>query len=886
MLYSIPKNAVLCLLLLLCHFTIKAACNGKYHEEIISFTVPASAKFGSITITVSSVQVNSISGLPKGMSYECISCNTSGGGTLSIRVFGTPNDVPGDYNLQIAAQAVIGGGANISISLPDPSFPESYFTITVENCNNTGGGSGGGGTGGGGGSGGGGDTPTCTLKASASAVDASCNGINNGAAVVSFTGAGNNVNVFWSTGATTQIISGLAPGSYSVTVTDGLGCSASTSVTVNQANGPSISVLYATLTGLQNGEIAVRASGGQSPYTFVWSNGRRGDVISFLSAGEYEVTVTDKNGCSSSEVITLQPAVVNCALDLNFTVSDISCNGRNDGAASVKVSGDNGGYQVLWSNGATKETINSLRAGDYTVTITDFLGCTNVDIITIKEPLPLTVNTVFSTISTPQNGEILVNATGGKPDYQYLWSNGFTGNYISGLAAGTYTVTVTDKNGCTATKNHNLVLQECPLKLEINKTDVTCFGFNNGSATAIVSGTTGSVELLWSNGFTGATIQNLTAGTYSVTATDANGCTVNQSFEITSPSEIQVQDTIIQGLICESKANASIELVMQGGTAPYFFFWSNGATGSKITNLSAGSYQVSIGDSRGCTTIEDYTIENNITAMICDSIVATFIGEENVLRYRFSLPDTTLNGRWIAESNLLDTLVIMGNRSTVEYTFPKEGGYKISYIYLTADSCEVKCQKEMELSFDAKEEGCSFLTAKYVGMWGALRYEFSVGDTMLTGRWTAVGTKDETLIRMGARNTVAYTFSQEDTYKICYNYRDANDTPVECCRDIFLSLPTGNRIGNDIDNQQNVTLSNQPNPFSDFTNLQFTLPVSTKGKIEIWDINGKLLYQQQQVFESGLNQIMITQQFANGIYFARFTSAIWTGETKLIVIAN
>ncbi len=884
MLYSILKTISLGCLLLFCQFTSQAACNGKYHEEIISFSVPASVQFGTITITVSSVNVNSVSGLPKGLSYQCIKCSASGGGTLSIKVFGTPNDTPGDYNLQIAAQAVI-NGTNLSISLPDPSFPESYFTIKVENCDTTGGGGGSGG--GGGGSGGGGGTPTCTLRASASATNASCNGNSNGTATVNLTGAGTNVNFFWSTGATSQTISGLAPGNYAVTVTDGAGCSASTSVAVNQDSGPSINVLYATLTGLQNGEIAVSAFGGTSPYTFRWNNGRTGNTISFLSAGEYEVTVTDSNGCSSSEVITLTPAIVNCQLNLKFTTNDISCTGRNDGRSSVSVTGDNGGYQVLWSNGATQETISNLRAGEYIVTVTDVLGCTKIDIVTIKEPTLLMVNTVFSTISTPQNGEILVNATGGTLPYEYRWSNGFTGNYVSGLAAGAYSVTVTDRNGCTATQSNTLVLQECPLKLEVNTSNVTCFGFNNGSANAIVSGTILSVELLWSNGFTGADIRSLTAGTYSVTATDANGCTVSQSFEITSPDEIQVQDALIQGLVCQTEANASIELLMKGGTAPYFFFWSNGARGSKITGLNAGNYEVSIGDSKGCTTIENYTIASENTATICDSIVATFIGEENVLRYRFSLPDTTLNGRWIAESSLLDTLIIMGTNPTVEYTFPEEGNYDISYIFFTADSCEVKCKKEYELTFNIKEaEGCSFLTAKYVGMWGALRYEFSVGDTSLTGRWTAVGTKDETLIRMGARNTVAYTFSQEDTYRICYNYRDENDTPVECCRDIFLSLPAGNRMGNDVDHEQNVTLSNQPNPFSDFTNLQFTLPASTKGKIEIWDINGRLVYQQQQVFESGLNQIPITQQFANGMYFARFTSAIWTGETKLIVIAN
>ncbi|WP_190304163.1 Ig-like domain-containing protein, partial [Paenimyroides baculatum] len=198
--------------------------------------------------------------------------------------------------------------------------------------------------------------------------------------------------------------------------------------------------------------------------------------------------------------------------------------------------------------------------------------------------------------------------TGGTIPYTYLWNTGATGATLSNLAAGTYSVTITDTNGCTGTESITITQPAVLIATNSAQTDVSWYGGNDGSATVSVAGGTAPYTYLWSNGATGATASNLIAGTYTVTVTDANGCTSAIDFVITQPIPLMVQSVSQTNVSCNAGANGTAGIVAMGGNAPYTYLWSNGATASTVSNLSAGVYTVTVTDSTLNIITESFTI--------------------------------------------------------------------------------------------------------------------------------------------------------------------------------------------------------------------------------------------------------------------------------------
>ncbi|TXB63328.1 adhesin, partial [Vicingus serpentipes] len=180
--------------------------------------------------------------------------------------------------------------------------------------------------------------------------------------------------------------------------------------------------------------------------SYNWSNTDIDSIAQNLSASTYSLTVTDNNGCSvDSSVIITQPDLLSASIsNLN-----VSCNGGNDGQATVTVNGGTSPYSYNWSNGDTTPTADSLTAGTYTITITDSLGCSWTDSITISQPQPLdfTFSQVNVSCNTGNDGQASVTVTGGALPFNYLWSTTEISNAINGLTANTYSLTVTDNNG-------------------------------------------------------------------------------------------------------------------------------------------------------------------------------------------------------------------------------------------------------------------------------------------------------------------------------------------------------------------------------------------------------------------------------------------------------
>ncbi|MBW2962683.1 beta strand repeat-containing protein, partial [Mesonia aestuariivivens] len=296
------------------------------------------------------------------------------------------------------------------------------------------------------------------LSASAVATNVSCNGGSNGAVDLTVIGGNPPYTYAWNNTATTEDLSGLTAATYSVTVTDSKGCTATESVTVNgpspiTANGVATNV---SCNGGSNGTIDLTVSGGTPPYTFVWSNTATTEDLTGLAAGTYEVTVTDDNGCTATESVEVtEPAV----LSASAVATNISCNGGNNGAVDLTVTGGTAPYTYAWNNTATTEDITGLTAATYSVTVTDSKGCTATSSITITEPAILTASAIATDVSCSgtSDGEIDLTVTGGTAPYTFDWSNTATTEDLMGIPTGTYTVTITDANNCTATASATLI---------------------------------------------------------------------------------------------------------------------------------------------------------------------------------------------------------------------------------------------------------------------------------------------------------------------------------------------------------------------------------------------------------------------------------------------
>ncbi|WP_172678805.1 SprB repeat-containing protein, partial [Jiulongibacter sediminis] len=289
--------------------------------------------------------------------------------------------------------------------------------------------------------------------------------------------------------------------------------------------------------GDSTGAINVTASGGASPYIFDWldlpGNTNQEDR-SNIAAGLYTVVVVDSLGCTDTLQVTItEPAA---ALTNSFTQTDVLCFGNSTGAIDLSVSGGTGPYTYAWSNAETTQDISGLTAGTYSVTITDANGCTSTASTTITEPAALTNSFTQTDVLCFGNstGAIDLSVSGGTGPYTYVWSNAETTQDISGLSAGTYSVTITDANGCTSTAS-TTITEPAALTNSFTQTDVLCFGNSTGAIDLSVSGGTGPYTYAWSNAETTQDISGLSAGTYSVTITDANGCTSTASTTITEP---------------------------------------------------------------------------------------------------------------------------------------------------------------------------------------------------------------------------------------------------------------------------------------------------------------------------------------------------------------
>ncbi len=473
-----------------------------------------------------------------------------------------------------------------------------------------------------------------------SGTNVSCYGAADGSIDATVNGGVGPYEFFWrgpdSLEFSSEDISGLTAGQYAyeLVVTDANQCSFFTNIILDQPDtllyGSTVLSSYnggyqVSCPGASDGAIDLTVLGGNGGYQYDWSGPTgslgNGQDQQGLTSGSYTVTVTDINGCILTEVITLNaPEPLGIALEplVYPGGSTVSCNGANDGQLSTSIIGGVGGYLYSWTgpNGFSSDAaiITDLAPGEYCLSILDANACSSTACATITQPDVLTSSTdVTNALCGDANGTIDLSVLGGSAPFTHAWDNGATTEDLSGLSGGTYLVSITDANGCTL--NASATVASTPGVLaEATITDNVCHGASEGAIDLQVTSGSAPFSFVWSNGSTAEDIVAGPAGSYSVTVTDTNGCTYIGEYTVTENPALVI-DTLVTRYSTGFEVSTwqgndgSISTSVSGGTAPYSYAWSNGASSSSISDLSAGTYTLVVTDALGCTTTIAITLD-------------------------------------------------------------------------------------------------------------------------------------------------------------------------------------------------------------------------------------------------------------------------------------
>jgi large repetitive protein len=498
-----------------------------------------------------------------------------------------------------------------------------------------------------------------------------CNGSSTGSIDITPTGGSPIYTYSWNTGPESEDLNNLPVGTYFVTVTDANGCTETASAQLTEP--PVLNSAISLVTpvgcfGANTGAVDLQVSGGVPGYTYLWSNGSQLEDPSQLFAGNYTVTVTDDNGCTSVSNITIdQPDIL---LASPQVTQNVSCFGGNDGTVDITVSGGAAPYFYNWSNGAgNDEDPNDLFAGNYTVTVSDVNGCTTVTGVSITEPTPIltqVLQVLGVDCNNPNGGWVDLTLGGGTPGYNYLWDSGSTVQDPNDLSAGLHTVTITDALGCTATDQITITSDTISPSATIDVNGlISC---NNVSVTLDGSGSTGngSLSYEWLDlngnviGMTSST-DVTSGGEYTLIVTnDSNGCTSTSSTMVDEDTAAPVADAVVSNVLDCINASATLDGSGSTGNGTISYEWQNSIgtpIGDQVTldvNTS-GSYTLIITDiDNGCTSSALIVVDQDIAAptpdaqvsglLTCDDTSVTLTGSG-------STGNGTISYEWFDDNN-------------------------------------------------------------------------------------------------------------------------------------------------------------------------------------------------------------------------------------------
>lgn len=478
-------------------------------------------------------------------------------------------------------------------------------------------------------------------------VQAACEGNNTGSATASVSIDG-NFDYVWDDplAQMTATAVNLSPGDYTVRAIDENGCIYSGTISIDVATGPSANP-FGTSPICVNETLFLESnvSGGTPPYNYSWTgpDGYTSDEelpnrpnMQIADGGTYTLLVTDDNGCTDTESTFVE---VNEAPVFDLNARNISCNGEMDGSIDLIPIAITPPAIYMWSNNETTEDLEDLNPGLYGVTATDGNGCIAIDNQPINEPLPLFIDNITSNSpSSPggNDGSFSFNINGGTTPYSYSWTGPVDGNdnllfpgnvIINNLAAGDYSLTITDGNDCEIIRPFTITPFTCDFSIiDSAVINVSCNEGMDGQIDITTLNGVLPITFNWDNGATTEDIFNLSAGDYNLTATDATGCPVFFSATVIAPPTLVVSNTLSTAPSSPGGNDGSFSFDLNGGTAPYSYSWTGPVNGSDnllppgniiINNLPAGDYSLSISDNNGCDLIRPFTI----APFACDFII-------------------------------------------------------------------------------------------------------------------------------------------------------------------------------------------------------------------------------------------------------------------------
>ena len=437
-----------------------------------------------------------------------------------------------------------------------------------------------------------------------------------GSATVKVQGGKPGYTFRWDNGETTATATQLAEGPHSVTVTDKAGCSATASIEIGKKIGALALNISQTnpinCAGGKDAALKAEVYGGKPPYQFRWTAGvMTGETATGLSAGIHAVTVSDAAGQNASAQFTVkEPQALATAAKVDIPAST----GKADGKATITVTGGSGNYSFKWDNGETGASATQLAPGRRFVTVTDAAGCTaTVTVMVSEDILPLAVQIMQKEevkCAGDKSAALTADVSGGKGPFKYQWSHGGSnGESLASLAVGDYNVTVTDATGTTASGKFS-VKEPKPLEATIKAEAPASTGKSDGKATVRAAGGAGNFTYVWDNGETTATASRLAPGSRNVTVTDAAGCTVTATVNVTEdilPLAVVIAQNF--DIKCAGEKSASLAADVSGGKGPFRFAWSGGALTETVANLAAGSYDVTVTDAIGTTATAKFTVK-------------------------------------------------------------------------------------------------------------------------------------------------------------------------------------------------------------------------------------------------------------------------------------
>ena len=773
------------------------------------------------------------------------------------------------------------------------------------------------------------------------ASDETSNGANDGAISSTITGGTDPYTYLWSNGDTTSLIEDLSPGLYSLTVTDSEDCTSSASVNIlafDCALTLDLTVTEPLCPGEENGSVTVGVTGGDEPYSYLWSNDETGATISDLAAGTYGLTVTDASNCTSSTEVTINDPE---ELSITSSIGEISCSGDCDGSIIVSVTGGQQPVTYVWSIGEIGSSISNLCAGDYHLTVSDGNNCSLIQIFTLEEPEEMIVDIVAEDAACDGNigDDIWAQVINGQGELSFNWSSGnSTADTISFSTEGDYSVTVTDELGCVGADT--LFIEQIDvLSATANVTPISEEGASDGSIEALVSGGIEPYTYLWNNDETESIISELSAGEYTVTITDAASC----EFVLTTIVEEIICDLTVsvstQDVLCADDVTGIATVFASSSAEPLEYHWSDGVTIANRNDLAVGIYSLEVTDQNNCTeelSVEIVSTDSLAPVFLNVDLVALFDGETP-----FELTDDIVLSivsddcsieSWSANPSVFDCDDLGENEVDLEVCDINGNCLNTSFLLTLSDSSvpELTCPDDVVLpycerfyefeieyfdlctSFDLLEQSaglesgaefpigvttqnftfsdgndnnasCSFnvtvLAEPSIG--------FEVGDItlFLADQDTLIVNEPFTVLEDPISDGISYEWYLNGDlvfdglnlvdpvpglYTFYVNYGDA------CQLTYYLDIDISNSTINFIEQSLDIF----PNPVTDL------LLISQKGvsdllEFELVNANGELLMQ-RSLFGYGNSEEIRLDNLSSGVYFVRFTRGSESYIEKII----